>query len=523
MLLNLDANFHEQIVSMLKWLCFSTHVLRLYHLAEIFVLHPESPEILDESERLFNARDVLKYLGGFVVLGNTSKDDERFHTVFLAHFSIKEYLTSERISRSPASTFSFSEVEARFHIAYSCLAYFLRVPNWAESPSINMPLSYIAISEWIPHLEMLPVESWSVEAVDRVKRALTPRSPSLLRIVSSQIWKELRFGPYASRAVASQPLRACARLGLRQLTGIVISMAEYLTQEDLDAALQEAVSSRTVSTSLVELLLDHGANVNCKDGPPREPLLRPAREGLGEIVRLLVDRGADVNSRNMVVGTTNRPWAESPLAIAASEGQLDMVEFLLERGADVCNDHVCAVAWAVQPRSSQIIELLLSRTENSSCTHSSTLHRAVRAPVRAPVFESLRWHYRGRQVSRPEWLLEKGFDVNAWGGDEHGYPIHQSGSRRTDNLLLSRGADINAVGGKLGTALQAACSNGGNGKAYVEYLLKQGADLSIQGGDFGNALAAACYAWGVDSFHGWDRTIAKSNAGEIVPILLNHG
>ena len=48
-------------------------------------------------------------------------------------------------------------------------------------------------------------------------------------------------------------------------------------------------------------------------------------------------------------------------------------------------------------------------------------------------------------------------------------------------LLLSKGADVNAQGGEYGNALQAA-SDGGHEKV-VELLLSKGADVNAQGGD----------------------------------------
>ena len=54
--------------------------------------------------------------------------------------------------------------------------------------------------------------------------------------------------------------------------------------------------------------------------------------------------------------------------------------------------------------------------------------------------------------------------------------------------LLDKGANVNAVGGEYGTALQAAACRH---KAYVEMLLKHGADPRIEGGKYGSAIAAA--------------------------------
>ena len=56
-------------------------------------------------------------------------------------------------------------------------------------------------------------------------------------------------------------------------------------------------------------------------------------------------------------------------------------------------------------------------------------------------------------------------------------------------LLLAKGADVNAQGGRYGTALQAALYRGH--EEVVELLLAKGADVNAQGGRYGNALQAA--------------------------------
>jgi ankyrin repeat protein len=93
-----------------------------------------------------------------------------------------------------------------------------------------------------------------------------------------------------------------------------------------------------------------------------------------------------------------------------------------------------------------------------------------------------------------ELLLSKGADVNAQGG-VYGNALQAAsfgGHDTTVELLLSQGADVNAQGGGYGNALQAASYRGHD--TTVELLLSQGADVNAQGGGvYGNALQAASY------------------------------
>ncbi|KAJ5902289.1 hypothetical protein N7495_002817 [Penicillium taxi] len=76
--------------------------------------------------------------------------------------------------------------------------------------------------------------------------------------------------------------------------------------------------------------------------------------------------------------------------------------------------------------------------------------------------------------------------------DTQTYPIiwaSRNGHDKTIQLLLERGADVNAQSLFYGNALQAACSKGND--KIAQMLLERGADVNAQGGEYGNALQAA--------------------------------
>ncbi|KAJ7284109.1 ankyrin repeat domain-containing protein [Mycena rebaudengoi] len=90
-------------------------------------------------------------------------------------------------------------------------------------------------------------------------------------------------------------------------------------------------------------------------------------------------------------------------------------------------------------------------------------------------------------------LIEKGADVNAQGG-HLGNALQAASFRGYESivhLLIEKGADVNAQGGQFGNALQAA-SCGGH-KSTVHFLIEMGANVHAQGGSYGNALQAASY------------------------------
>ncbi|KAJ5051341.1 hypothetical protein NUH16_003480 [Penicillium rubens] len=91
-----------------------------------------------------------------------------------------------------------------------------------------------------------------------------------------------------------------------------------------------------------------------------------------------------------------------------------------------------------------------------------------------------------------ELLLERGADANAQGG-RYGNALQAAcyeGHDKIAQILLEREADFNTQGGFYGNALQAACFRGHDKIAQI--LLERGADANAEGGEYGNALQAAC-------------------------------
>ncbi|CAN9423003.1 unnamed protein product [Alternaria alternata] len=89
-----------------------------------------------------------------------------------------------------------------------------------------------------------------------------------------------------------------------------------------------------------------------------------------------------------------------------------------------------------------------------------------------------------------EMLLGMGANVNAFNATGPSlYWASQYGYKEIVGLLIDKGADVNAQGGRYGNALQAASISGH--KEIVVLLLDKGVDVDAKGGEHGTAVQAA--------------------------------
>ncbi|KAM0258592.1 hypothetical protein ACHAQJ_003763 [Trichoderma viride] len=563
MLLNISTNFQSRVINSLKWLAFSLSPIHVDWLAEIFTLRPECALPSDGTEKLFSINDILKYFSSLIIVSDLE--------VRLAHFSIKEYLTSTQIANGPALAFGFTEVDAHLHIAHSCLAYHLQHADNTQQLNYQQ-LGYYAGRQWARHLEMTSTTLWPSDIIQKATYALDARSKSLAKMISL-----MRAKVHHQNLFLMRPLCFTAWQNLSGLTTMLLSCGPgtniYFTQEDLDVALQYAAFGGSLET--VQRLLEEGAQINAEDdiseitlqatayrnykaayydGSQHDPnnntqfnlagiseygsaLQAAASAGRLEVVKLLLDNGADIDAQYGKHG--------SALHAAAAKDYIDVVKFLVGRGADIrarsseagsvlasamghYHDQRCfhfllekgalekdsgetALSKAAAERCWDACHLLLNKGANVNA-----LSERFGSPLQAACARSLTWD--PERLAVIERLLDLGADINAQGG-VYGNALQAAcirGEIDVVRLLLDKGANVNAQGGLYGNALQASfflkreTSLSSSGQEIIKLLLSRGANVNAQGGEYGNALQAAC---ALSSFLGSTAT---------VPLLFAH-
>ncbi|CAI7577762.1 unnamed protein product [Penicillium glandicola] len=277
------------------------------------------------------------------------------------------------------------------------------------------------------------------------------------------------------------PLYYAVLLGLESILDTLMTIWDQKTTKDalntqagsLGTALQAASSGlsgrafndacyeKVVNEKVVQILIDHGADVNAR-AQFGTVLQTASISGHEKVVQILIDHGADVNARG---------YYGNALQAAILEGRTKVVQILLDHDADVNapeGPYGTALQAAAMHGCTKVVQILLD--------HSA--------------------------------------DVNAPEGP-HSTALQAAalyGRTKVVHILLDHSADVNAPGHRYGTALQAAALEGHT--KIVQILLDHSADANAPGGIYDTPLQAA-----IDRGHGEVVQILLDNGAEVRPMI----
>ena len=494
----------------LRWLTYAHFPLTLGELAETRVIDLEGDGSVDVDDR-GGLEDLLAILSGLVTIEGIdnvhgemeasrfmSVDSEESNTdvtnpvrrvetdakVRFAHFSVKEYLESERILQSDAKTYYMESAREHTFLAQSCLTYLMQYSCNLEKTSTRQdltefPLLKYAARSWSYHSSLRQSSGVSRETI--FLNSKTARRDWLLIYQSDKEWA---------------PFDKLGRIG---------SSVYYASFFGLSEVVQELLKTYT--------------DVNARGGVYGNALQAASVGGYEEVVYMLLDAGANVNAQGGYYGNA--------LQAASVRGHENLVRVLLDRDADA-NAQRRFHGNMVQAFEVISFERLLRMTINAGYTVSMRPGGGIAAGARGEAFgNALQAASLGGYKKVVEILLNAGADANAQGGfygnalnaasieghervvrilldrganaDDQGGPIFRnalqaasvSGHVKVVSTLLDAGANANAQGGAWGNALQAASTNGYI--KVVQMLIEHGADVSAQGGTYGNALQGASF------------------------------
>ncbi|KAI5247576.1 Pfs, NACHT and ankyrin domain protein [Aureobasidium subglaciale] len=531
-MMSIPKQCESEAIRLLQFVVFAYRPLRLSELVDAVATEPDDAKPFDEENRFTPSEVLLECCPGLLRVTYGDEYDITFHDgsgfecdnderyVQLAHFSVQEYLLSDR--KQNLYKQHFRAVAANAKIAQICLSYLWSNMDFhqnLEGMSIEYPFTRYATWLWERHVSIAGDSedctfSWILKATTD-RRFLSYFMEKRTLAVYPESEEQLEYMMYLickcglTRSVESlldngfDPSTVCYGYG--------------------ETALYGASVHGHVET--VRALLDHGANVDAQNLMGKTALDAAASKGHLQVVELLVTHTLRVN--------VSKGYYESALEAAAHHGHLRVVEYLLDKvdyknikmnrsrtGADVGQtDDLCAACAA--GRVERVRTLL--EDDGAGVMSSKTKEDALRLARhhRQPEIIQMLNNYSGigygfdrdnlfgtalaaaaygGHTDIVRLLLKTNLDIDdaQWyqhagpGEAFHGTPL-QAASRRghleTVRVLLECGAQVNAKTGSHGYALHGALAKGHKDVSLL--LLKYGADIRAIGGKYDTALHAA--------------------------------
>jgi ankyrin repeat domain-containing protein 50 len=294
----------------------------------------------DIENRLFEPEDILRMCSSLLVLeypdlDNLKMDNEsdleasvvdlstseianpnpKPPTVKPAHYTVSEYMQSNRIRSSPVKFFAMSEDSGNVSLAKICLKYFLNFNN-PEPLDVAIhkgyPLLTYARVFWHHHVTSALLQNDAV-TTDFLRKFLDVKAYYVLNLVRLSH----SISPYAIPPVnlVSTVFYLCAEGASCEVVKFAVDMGFDVNGEAEGAAsaLQLVASGHWGhDINKLNILLAAGAEVNFRGGPWGTALAAAVQSDSEERVARLLDVGADPNMRGYPSQSTALHFAVKP-------------------------------------------------------------------------------------------------------------------------------------------------------------------------------------------------------------------
>jgi ankyrin repeat protein len=319
---------------LLQCLAVASRPLRVEELAEVlaFDLTGGIPKSISDWRWEDREEAVLSACSSLVSVIS----DKGSRVVQFSHFSVKEFLTSDRLK-------SYTEEVSRFYIpidhshvilAQACLGVLLGLDDRNDEGSAEkIPLFRYAAEYWHQHVQIDSVESEIADTMDRFFDTDKPHFSAWVRLQGSDNLGMTNSKILNDAPVLVAPLCFAAGKGFRGLVErLTVKHPREVNQLDstFGTPLHASASASVFGGGYIgvaRFLLQHGADINSRTTYDWTPLHIASRDGHLVIGKWLLNHGADVDSR------TSSGW--SPLSLASTNGPLEVARILLEHNAEV--------------------------------------------------------------------------------------------------------------------------------------------------------------------------------------------
>ena len=443
-------------------LAVSIRPLRVEELAEILAVRfsAEAQPKFNPDWRLGDAEEaVLSVCSNLISVVDVGGSQ----VVQFSHFSVKEFLTSDRLAALSEDLSGYHIVPHAAHtiLAQASLSVLLQLDVHIDKDGIkNFPFSRYAAEHWVEHGQFENVSSTIQVAMEQLFNPEKPHFSNWVWIHDiDDTWRGHMPTLHPERPQAV-PLYYAVLCGFRGLIEHLIStypedvdarggyyespLLAALIQEDIDIALS---------------LLQQGADVNVLSKRGMSPLHQASQGGHIDIVRFLLEHKADVNLPNIA--------GDTPLVLASLAGEMGVLRLLLEWGANVNfqnKEGFSPLHAAAQNGHLDVAQLLIK-----SGAYIGSFNKKG--------WTSLHSASHSGHVKIAKLLIQYGADVGSRNND--GWtPLHLAlhlGHVKVAELLIQHGADVDSRKNNGWTQLHSAACSGN--VEMAELLTQHGVDV----------------------------------------------
>jgi ankyrin repeat protein len=466
-LLGINKQIRDYARRLFQCLVISIRPLLVKELAELFVIQPygDTTPALDNGWRPEDPEEFILSTCSTLV---SIVDINGAKAVQFSHFSVREYLTSDRIANSAhVSYFHILLKPAHNLLVRACLSTLFQLDSSVDKTKIqDFPLAWYAAEHWVDHARFEDVSSDIRDGMDYLFDRNEPYFAAWIWLCDVENGRTRDGISHCPAQPHATPLYYAALCGFRGLAERLLNTYP----QDLNARgghhetpLLAALEKGHLD--IVLFLLDRGADVESHDRLRPTALYKASSRGYSKVVWSLLDHGADPDAEsNQKNHRRDVKW--TALHLASKNGTVDIAEALIEFGADINhqdNFGRTPLYIASRHRSNKLVRLLLDHGANLNTSDTwgiTPLHEASMHGLTTFVASFL--EHRANVDPR----------------DQLGsIPLHlatRAGHLEVVQLLLHHGADANMQGRDRWTALHEAAVEGR--VQILEVLLNHGAD-----------------------------------------------
>ena len=367
----------------------ATRPLRLEELAEVLAFDFDEasggiPQLNADWRREDQEQAVLSTCSSLI----TVVHDGDSRVVQFSHFSVKEYLTSDRLAVA-VGDISFHHIAltpAHTILAQACLGVLLQLDDDSRGSYLRrFPLVEYAARYWVDHAQF---EEVSLHLQDGIENMFDRDKPHLSRWIQvyniDDWWVQLNnkfkgvpvyyaalcgFSNIVEKFLHEHPEHVSATCGARgtalhaasSRNRVNIGQLLLKHRADVNALGPYAqtplhVASILGNFKIGQCLLEHGADVDARSHSGRTPLLSAADNGHFEVVRMLLGHNPDINAQD--------DEGHTALYRVAGHGHIHIGRILLDNGADHnsrANDRSTPLHYALRNGKLEVVHLLLER------------------------------------------------------------------------------------------------------------------------------------------------------------------